>query len=260
MSEDPESGRRLPVSPGPVRCPAEAAPSAVSRWSSVCPWSLADRWGTDTPGSCVEATRLIVTEVNICLFFLPLVTETVLITGGITWVCAGQWCLYRSRFRTTPPPSCTSSPAGSRWSSASPGTCPRCRYTCSTWFPPNVLNRLKRDKKKKPERTREILNTTGEAWAQSAAEIHVTDVDLCAPCKRNTPLTCVTSGLSVTHRRAFNITSPVKFHRGESLAGQPPRWNSSRHSVSKSSTRSEPESSAQAEQIQLNQVWAKLWF
>lgn len=58
------------------------------------------------------------------------------------WVCAARWCLYRSRSHTTPPPSCTNSPAGFRWCSASPGTCPRCRYTCWTWSLPNASTRL----------------------------------------------------------------------------------------------------------------------
>lgn len=58
------------------------------------------------------------------------------------WVCAGRWCLYRSRSHTTPPPSCTNSPADCRRRSASPGTCPQCRYTCWTWFLPNASTRL----------------------------------------------------------------------------------------------------------------------
>lgn len=124
---------------------------------------------------------------------------------NLTGVCAERWCLYRSRFHTTPPPSCTNSLGDSRWSSTSPDTSPRCRYTCWTWFPPNISNPLKWKKEEKTNirtaLTDPISTLKEEIEAQQPAKV--------TWCKLNIPLTCVTSGSADWERCTFTVTFPV---------------------------------------------------
>lgn len=111
----------------------------------------------------------------------------------------------------TPPPSCTNSLGDSRWSSTSPDTSPRCRYTCWTWFPPNISNPLKWEKNKEKTNISTVLT---DPISSHKEEIEAQQPAKVTWRKLNIPLACVASGSAGWEGCTFTVTFPVLLTEG----------------------------------------------